>query len=49
MELQEKLAHLGGLYHAVGYSVILDLFIRARDDGLSLSSLGDKVGTQEYG
>jgi hypothetical protein len=49
VELVEELAHSGGLRHAVGHSAILSLCSGAGDDDLSLASLGDKVGTQEYG
>jgi hypothetical protein len=49
VELLEKLAQPGGLFHAVGHSVVLGLCAGAGDDGLPLGSPGDEVGAQEHG
>jgi hypothetical protein len=49
VELVEELAHPGGHCHAVGHRAVLSLSAGAGDDGLTLGSPGDEVGTQEYG
>jgi hypothetical protein len=42
----EKLTQPGGLCHAVGYNMVLDLHAGVGDDGLPLGGLGDEVGVQ---
>jgi hypothetical protein len=44
----EKLAHPGGLGHAIGHSAVLDLSTGAGDDRLPLGGPGDEVGAQEH-
>jgi hypothetical protein len=48
VELLEKLAQTGGLCHAVGHDMVLDLYARAGDYRLLLGGPGDEVGTQEH-
>jgi hypothetical protein len=48
VELLEKLAELGGLNH-VGHCTVLGPSAGARNDGLPLRGLGDKVDAQERG
>jgi hypothetical protein len=48
VELLEKLAQRGGLFHAVGHNAVLDLCGGAGDDRLLLDGLRDEVGAQEH-
>jgi hypothetical protein len=43
VELLDYLAHLGGLCHAIGHSVVLGLCAGAGDDGLLFGGLADEV------
>jgi hypothetical protein len=43
VELLEKLAHPGGLCHAVGHSELLGLCAGSRDDELSLGGCGGQI------
>jgi hypothetical protein len=49
VELLEKMAQPGGVGHAVGHNVVLDLSAGARDNRLALGGPGDETDAQEHG